>query len=264
VEHRSNTNPGAMIPTEPQNRREFVKRFSLLPAVSTLLTASWSNTLLAAVTLPKRPTRGRMLLKISDFPALQDDFGSVRIGTSPVAGIEPTGLLHPILINRGPGGQFHALNSECTHAGCVVRPYSQAAGACICPCHGSRYAIDGARTGGPAFFPLLPYAVQFDGKDQLIIELPDLPHEVHASLVRNDAGSAARLRLEFLAFAHIHYEVMFQPSVSAPWQATPFALTPDGPLDQTVFAGNDDFAVVYVDTALQTGFLTVTMRLQPV
>jgi nitrite reductase/ring-hydroxylating ferredoxin subunit len=253
-----------MIPTEPQNRREFVKRFSLLPAFSTLLAASWSSTLLAAVTLPKRPTTGRMLLKVSDFPALQNDFGSVRIGTSPLAGNEPTGLLHPILINRAPGGQFHALNSECTHAGCVVSPYSQSAGACICPCHGSRYAIDGARTGGPAFFPLLNYAVKFDGADQLIIELPDLPHEIHASLVRNDAGSAAGLRLEFLAFAHIDYEIMFQPSLSAPWQVTPFALTPEGPLDQTVFTGNDDFASAYVDTALQTGFLTVTMRLQPV
>lgn len=45
----------------------------------------------------------------------------------------------------------HAISIVCTHLGCIVKPTSAGF---ECPCHGSRFAPDGAVTGGPAPAPL--------------------------------------------------------------------------------------------------------------
>jgi hypothetical protein len=49
-----------------------------------------------------------------------------------------------------------------------------------------------------------------------------------------------------------------------PWQATSFSLTPDGPVDQTVFKGRDDFAKLYVPATGVSAFLAVSVRLRQV
>lgn len=46
-----------------------------------------------------------------------------------------------------------AISSRCLHVGCSVR-YVPAAGAFVCPCHGSVYDVRGHRTGGPPPRPL--------------------------------------------------------------------------------------------------------------
>ena len=53
-----------------------------------------------------------------------------------------------VYIVRGEDG-FFALSSVCTHLGCMTR-YDKDAGSFSCPCHGSRYALGGAVTTGPA------------------------------------------------------------------------------------------------------------------
>ncbi|MDA1272488.1 MAG: Rieske (2Fe-2S) protein [Verrucomicrobia bacterium] len=252
------------LPRPGEPRRQFVKRFLLLAAYSRVLTADWNGTLLAEIKPPKRPTFGMMRLRLSDFPALQNDFGSVRIGTSALTANNPLGLLYPILINRATQGQFYALLSECTHAGCAVRPYSKESGACVCPCHGSRYAIDGRRTAGPAFFPLLQYPIQFDGINTLSIELPDLPHEIEGSLVRTLPGAEFRLQLRFLAFAHLEYEVVFRASKTDDWRNVQFSLTPEAPLNRSFVSGADDYLNLYVEPAAGLGFFAVTIRILPV
>jgi len=45
----------------------------------------------------------------------------------------------------------HAISTICTHLGCVVKP---GASGFECPCHGSRFALDGSVTRGPAPRPL--------------------------------------------------------------------------------------------------------------
>ncbi len=41
----------------------------------------------------------------------------------------------------------HAVSTICTHLGCVVKPTTEGF---ECPCHGSRFAVDGEVTRGPA------------------------------------------------------------------------------------------------------------------
>jgi cytochrome b6-f complex iron-sulfur subunit len=54
---------------------------------------------------------------------------------------------------RRPEG-FHALSSVCTHLGCVTR-YQPDEGLIVCPCHGSRFSLEGEVLAGPAPRPLL-------------------------------------------------------------------------------------------------------------
>jgi Rieske Fe-S protein len=48
---------------------------------------------------------------------------------------------------------FYALSSVCTHLGCITR-HEAAEGGFFCPCHGSRFRLDGAVRAGPAPRPL--------------------------------------------------------------------------------------------------------------
>jgi Rieske Fe-S protein len=47
----------------------------------------------------------------------------------------------------------HALSSVCTHLGCVVS-FNAAEKSWDCPCHGSRFGVDGNVLDGPARRPL--------------------------------------------------------------------------------------------------------------
>jgi glycine/D-amino acid oxidase-like deaminating enzyme/nitrite reductase/ring-hydroxylating ferredoxin subunit len=50
-------------------------------------------------------------------------------------------------------GHLHAVSLRCTHMGCIVR-WNAAERSWDCPCHGSRFAVDGSVLEGPATAPL--------------------------------------------------------------------------------------------------------------
>ena len=58
-----------------------------------------------------------------------------------------------LAIARDGEGTLHALEPICTHMGCVVS-FNSAEQTWDCPCHGSRFAIDGSVIDGPASTPL--------------------------------------------------------------------------------------------------------------
>ena len=82
-----------------------------------------------------------------------------RSGPSSVEDIAPgTGAVvtvhgHRRAVYRGSDGTPHALSARCTHLGCLVA-FNDAELAWECPCHGSRFAIDGTVIQGPANQPL--------------------------------------------------------------------------------------------------------------
>jgi nitrite reductase/ring-hydroxylating ferredoxin subunit len=55
---------------------------------------------------------------------------------------------HRAFVIRQADG-FHALSSVCTHLGCITR-YQPDRTQIACPCHGSRFALDGEVQAGPA------------------------------------------------------------------------------------------------------------------
>lgn len=56
-------------------------------------------------------------------------------------------------VYRDAGGTVHAVSARCTHLGCIVR-FNDAETTWECPCHGSRFGVDGAVLQGPATEPL--------------------------------------------------------------------------------------------------------------
>jgi cytochrome b6-f complex iron-sulfur subunit len=55
-----------------------------------------------------------------------------------------------------------ALNALCTHKGCAVDWKGQAS-EFSCGCHGSKFAVDGTATHGPATAPLANYQAKIEG-----------------------------------------------------------------------------------------------------
>jgi glycine/D-amino acid oxidase-like deaminating enzyme/nitrite reductase/ring-hydroxylating ferredoxin subunit len=61
----------------------------------------------------------------------------------------------PIAIYRSPDGEVSELSAACTHLGCTVH-WNDMEKSWDCPCHGSRFALDGQVLTGPAGSPLPP------------------------------------------------------------------------------------------------------------
>ena len=54
---------------------------------------------------------------------------------------------------RDESGSLHTLSARCTHLGCLVR-FNGAEKTWDCPCHGSRFGLNGEVIEGPAVRPL--------------------------------------------------------------------------------------------------------------
>ncbi len=73
-----------------------------------------------------------------------------------------------VIVCRTSGG-IRVMSARCTHLGCTIT--RQADGLLVCPCHGSRFHLDGRVARGPATRPLevLPYRVD-EAAGTLIVE----------------------------------------------------------------------------------------------
>jgi glycine/D-amino acid oxidase-like deaminating enzyme/nitrite reductase/ring-hydroxylating ferredoxin subunit len=58
-------------------------------------------------------------------------------------------------VYRDTEGELHSLSARCTHLGCIVR-FNDGDRSWDCPCHGSRFGIDGEVLEGPAVHSLSP------------------------------------------------------------------------------------------------------------
>ncbi|WP_281258380.1 DUF7218 family protein [Nocardioides gansuensis] len=54
-----------------------------------------------------------------------------------------------VAVHRDDSGRLHAVSATCTHMGCLV-DFDPASDEWACPCHGSRFSLDGTVTEGPA------------------------------------------------------------------------------------------------------------------
>ncbi|HUR29650.1 MAG TPA: FAD-dependent oxidoreductase, partial [Planctomycetota bacterium] len=61
--------------------------------------------------------------------------------------------VHLVAAYRDSSGNLHERSAICTHLGCVVH-FNSAETTWDCPCHGSRYDVDGKVVNGPASRPL--------------------------------------------------------------------------------------------------------------
>ena len=74
-----------------------------------------------------------------------------------------------VLLVRDSATSVRAFNPICTHRECVVA-YNLGEKKIKCPCHGSRFDLDGRVVQGPASRPLASYAAELTG-EQIIVTL---------------------------------------------------------------------------------------------
>jgi glycine/D-amino acid oxidase-like deaminating enzyme/nitrite reductase/ring-hydroxylating ferredoxin subunit len=83
------------------------------------------------------------------------DFDALGPGDAAILKIDG----HNVAGYRDPEGRLHACSAVCTHMGCIVG-WNGTDRTWDCPCHGSRFALDGKVLHGPAVTPLAPVEVK--------------------------------------------------------------------------------------------------------
>jgi cytochrome b6-f complex iron-sulfur subunit len=71
------------------------------------------------------------------------------------------------LVIRTTPEAFAALSAICTHEGCTVG-FVKARNDVECPCHGSKFTLEGEVTEGPATMPLRSYDTRFDQASEVL------------------------------------------------------------------------------------------------
>lgn len=99
---------------------------------------------------------GLVQLEVARYPDLSRDGGAVTVR---VTGEQPVLVMHP------GGDEYAVVASTCTHSGCPLGFQDREA---ICPCHLSRFALDGTVTHPPARAPLKQYVSGFDASTGIL------------------------------------------------------------------------------------------------
>ncbi|MEZ0357607.1 ubiquinol-cytochrome c reductase iron-sulfur subunit [Mycobacterium sp. SA01] len=118
------------------------RRTVLIGAAVAPIAACNSNTG-ELVSPPTTSAPGQVLAAATDIP----------VGSGKVIG--------DTVVTQPTAGVFEGFVARCTHAGCKLSTVTD--GTLDCPCHGSRFGLDGAVLRGPAVTPLTQVAVRVAG-----------------------------------------------------------------------------------------------------
>lgn len=70
-------------------------------------------------------------------------------------------IVDKIVVTQPTAGTFKGFSAICTHKGCELSGVD--GGTIDCPCHGSKFNLDGSVAQGPATSPLEPKAISVQG-----------------------------------------------------------------------------------------------------
>ena len=74
-----------------------------------------------------------------------------------------------VYIVRAKEGYLYALSAVCTHLGCITNWKSEE-GIIACPCHGSKFDMEGKKFAGPAPRSLPRLSMILDDQGQLVVD----------------------------------------------------------------------------------------------
>lgn len=246
---------------EMLSRRDVIKTFMVTSAASLIGNKVWAAKAVGEVVAASHdPDVGHARVVLSSFPALNNNNGSVRLGSSGIDGSNfPIGLYYPVVINRISATEYVALDTNCTHQSCVVGAFS--GGAMTCNCHGSQFNIRGQVTRGPAQAPLTSYPTQLiNGVLHIQIFGLDLGFSIRHMVA--DGASGRRIALTFLSYSGVEYEVRHRANFNTNPTVVPFSTTLTGAVTTQSLTGNDAERTVYVNPA--DGFFQIAQRLRQV
>jgi Rieske Fe-S protein len=76
-------------------------------------------------------------------------------------------IIGDVVLTQPVQGTFNGLSAICTHQGCTVNKVAD--GTIDCPCHGSKFNLDGSVANGPATQPLPAKSISVQG-DSIILQ----------------------------------------------------------------------------------------------
>ena len=247
-------------------RREVVKSLLWGSALSVVGQKVMSQAIVGQIHAAGPVSIGSLKLKISDFPVLAAANGSLRLGSSGIGSDKsPLGIYPPLIINRGTSSSFYALDARCPHAGCVVGTYKTSASCMTCPCHSSKFKLDGGFLNGPANISLIRYPVSEPQPGFISIEIEEMT--VHVTVKPLSGNPRHPFKLTFLAFEHITYEVRFRGFNSETSRVLPFSLTADSTAQQSsllLITTPDDDTSLYIDPPTENGMIQVAIQMRTV
>ncbi len=235
------------------DRRTFIKHFALSTAASAWAGMPWTARLLADVG-PSGEPLGRIVIKLSDYPALALQFGSVRFR---FVGLD--GGTFPFALNREDDDTFHAVDTRCTHQGCMVEAFDRVPFAMVCYCHYSEYNLRGEVQAGPAGNALARYHVEYDGVDKVTVFIPGLDMSIRSVTVQERTASSVRLQLVFPTIAYGRYRVLFRQNLEDDPVGVFFASTPTGAATLSEIETDGLPRSVYVDCSFPKGFFSIAL-----
>ena len=245
------------------DRRRWLKRFVIGTGVS-LGGPGWVGQALAEIA-GDFPNSAVIRLKIADYPALAAPGGSIQLVFNEI--------YKPFTLNRVTQDRFVTLDSICKHAGCTVGRFIAAQNQMRCPCHGSRYDLEGrvfrdenGNSTEPAPSDLNRFETTYDSATNAVsITLPDIALSNKSIQIQHRSGENVRVKLVFPVSAFSTYEIRHQTDLTAPFLPVSFSKTADGPANQTVASPDfDGDFTAYVDCLGPRGFLAVGLRLTPI
>lgn len=248
-------------PTSHSSRRQFIKHFALGTAASFVGGKLWTTRVLADVT-PSALTVGRIPIKLSDYPVFldytQNPYPSVRFSFT-----EPFGAVYPFALTRVDETIFYAVDTKCSHAGCIVNAFDDGPSSMLCECHGSEYNAMGEVLHGPAAVDLSRYETEFDGDDTLTVLIPGLDMTISSVSVQAQTAATVRLKLQFPTYPLGRYRIHFRQNLTDEPIDAPFSTSPTGPLDLTQITCDGQPQTVYVEAARPQGFFSVALFVDP-
>ncbi len=75
-------------------------------------------------------------------------------------------IVDKVVVTQPTAGVFKGFSATCTHKGCTVDKIAD--GTIDCPCHGSKFNLDGSVAKGPAQKPLEVQAIAVEG-DSIVL-----------------------------------------------------------------------------------------------
>ena len=233
--------------------------------VAALTGPAWTSRVFAEIT-STGPGPGVLRIRPITYPALAAPGGSVQL--------KFIGYVKPLTLNRVEIDRFVTLDSVCTHAGCTVGRFILSSTQMRCPCHGSRYDIEGrvfrdakGDSTEPAPDDLGRYLTSFDVSTGIIsITIPDLAlHISSISVHQQRPDETVRLKLVFPVTFDAVYEIYYQTDLTAPFNLIAYSKTPSGVANQTTVGPEaEGVFTAYVDAAGPRGFFSVGLKITEV
>ena len=130
-------------------RQQVIRGAGVVLAAGALAACAPTTSETAGSTTAAAPTpAGDAIAKTSDVP----------VGSGVIVG--------EVVVTQPVAGEFKGFSAKCTHKGCTVNKVAD--GTIDCPCHGSKFNLDGTVANGPAAKPLETKAIAVQG-DSIVL-----------------------------------------------------------------------------------------------